>query len=365
VSLFQRIKTPFGDMADDSSAEPRNITEAVGTVLRERREELGFDLDAIGEALRIKPVYLAAIEQGRAEDLPGPTYALGFIRAYAQLLDLDSDHILDTYKIECADVHARPDLSFPLALDARSLPRGPIVLVGMILAACGYGTWYYLSTGERSRPERVAAVPAELQRATEDTAAPALASDPPAPVNPAPAPGAAALSATPQFGSGLLSPPGSSPAPAGLAAGSPNPGLAASPAAAPLPRLAAAAPPVTSEAAREIPPTITAPAGDPGVKPSGQPGGQPGGQIDIRALADCWIQVRSGEDQSVVFSRVLKSGETYHVPRAGLVLRTGNAGALALVVDGKPAPAIGAIGTLRRDVTLDPQALLAGTAVKG
>ena len=371
MSLFQRIKTPFGDMADDSSVPPRDITQAVGTVLRERREELGFDLDAIGEALRIKPIYLAAIEQGRTEDLPGPTYAIGFIRAYAQLLDLDSDHILDTYKVESADVHSRPDLSFPLALDARSLPRGPILLVGMILAACGYGTWYYLSTGERSRPERVAAVPAELQRATQDTAAPALASDPPAPENPASAPaaGGAALSATPQFGSGLLSPQGSSPAPAVVAAGSPNPSPGAAPAAAPLPRLAAPAPPATTEAAREIPPTTAAPAGDPGTKPGGQPtgqtSGQPGGQIDIRALADCWIQVRSGEDQSVVFSRVLKSGETYHVPRAGLVLRTGNAGALAVVVDGKPAPAIGAIGTLRRDVTLDPQALLAGTAVKG
>ncbi len=353
MSLFQRIKTPFGDMADDSSAPPRNITEAVGTVLRERREELGFDLDAIGEALRIKPIYLAAIEQGRAEDLPGPTYAIGFIRAYAQLLDLDSDRILDTYKVESAELHARPDLSFPLALDARSLPRGPILLVGMILAACGYGTWYYLSTGERSRPERVAAVPAELQRAIEDTAAPAPASDQPAPETPAPTPasGAAVPSATPQLSSGLLSPQGSAPAPAVLAAGSPNPGLAA--------------PPAASDAAREIPPAIAAPAGDSGVKPAGQPAGQPGGQIDIRALADCWIQVRSGEDQSVVFSRVLKAGETYHVPRAGLVLRTGNAGALALVVDGKPAPAIGPIGTLRRDVALDPQALLAGTAVKG
>ena len=33
----------------------------------------------------------------------------------------------------------------------------------LILALCGYGTWYYLATGERSAPERVAAVPAELQ----------------------------------------------------------------------------------------------------------------------------------------------------------------------------------------------------------
>ncbi len=70
-------------------------------------------------------------------------------------------------------------------------------------------------------------------------------------------------------------------------------------------------------------------------------------------------------DQSIVFSRVLKAGETYHVPRAGLFLRTGNAGALAVAVDGKAAPAIGGVGTLRRNVALDPQALLAGTAVRG
>jgi cytoskeleton protein RodZ len=351
VSLFQRIKTPFGEMVDDNSVQPRHVGQAVGTVLRERREELGYDLDAIGEALRIKPIYLAALEQGRAQDLPGATYAIGFIRAYAQLLDLDSDRILDSYKAECADVHARPDLSLPVALDARSLPRGPILLVGVILAACGYGTWYYLSTGERSRPERVAAVPAELQRAVQGAAVPSLADASPAPVNPAPAPSAAAVSSAPRFGSGLLSPQGSSPAV--LAPGSPNPGLVASPAAAALPQMAATVPPASSDKAT----SATAPAGDPGAKPDVH--------IDIRALADCWIQVRSGEDQSVVFSRVLKSGETYHVPRAGLVLRTGNAGALALVVDGKPAPAIGAIGALRRDVALDPQALLAGTAVRG
>ena len=363
MSLFQRIKTPFSEVADDSSVETWNVAQAVGAVLRERREELGFDLDAIGEALRIKPVYLAALEQGRAQDLPGPAYAIGFVRAYAQLLDLDADRILNDYKAECADVQARPDLALPVPLDARSLPRGPILLVGVILAACGYGTWYYLATGERSRPERVAAVPAELQRAAQDIAPDSPAGVPPAAEKPALAlaSGATAPSAAPRFASGLLSPPGSPPAPATPSAGSPNPGLVASPAAAVSPRLAATAPPASSDTARERPAarpdTAPTPAGDAAAKPAGN--------IDIRALADCWIQVRSGEDQSVIFSRVLKSGETYRVPRAGLILRTGNAGALALVVDGKPAPAIGAVGTLRRDVTLDPQALLAGTAVRG
>jgi cytoskeleton protein RodZ len=356
VSLFQRIKTPFSEMADDSSVQPWDGAPPVGAVLRERREELGFDLDAVGEALRIKPIFLAALEQSRAEDLPGPTYAIGFIRAYAQLLDLDANRILDDYRAECADVHHRPDLSFPVPLDARSLPRGPILLVGVILAVCGYGTWYYLSTGERSRPERVAAVPADLQRAAQG--APADAASAAENLVPAAVPGGAPLSTGPRSASGLISPPGPSPAPTVPATGAPDRDLGAGPPAAALNQPAATIPPPSGNTAREAP--TAQPASAPG-----DAGAKPDGHIDIRALADCWIQVRSSEDQSVVFSRVLKSGETYHVPRAGLVLRTGNAGALALVVDGKPAPAIGAIGTLRRDVALDPQALLAGTAVRG
>ena len=70
--------------------------------------------------------------------------------------------------------------------------------------------------------------------------------------------------------------------------------------------------------------------------------------------------------RSSYLPRVLKAGETYRVPgRTGLVLRTGNAGALAITVDGKPAPSIGPVGTVRRNVMLDPDELISGTAVHG
>ena len=45
-------------------------------------------------------------------------------------------------------------------------------------------------------------------------------------------------------------------------------------------------------------------------------------------------------------------------------MRTGNAGGLEITVDGNPAPPIGRIGAVRRNVALDPQALIAGTAVR-
>jgi cytoskeleton protein RodZ len=46
-------------------------------------------------------------------------------------------------------------------------------------------------------------------------------------------------------------------------------------------------------------------------------------------------------------------------------MRTGNAGALEIAIDGKPVPPIGGIGMLRRDVALDPTELAGGTAVHG
>ena len=61
----------------------------------------------------------------------------------------------------------------------------------------------------------------------------------------------------------------------------------------------------------------------------------------MRATADSWIQVRDA-DHSMLFTGVLKPGESYRVPdRPGLSLRTGNAGGLDVTVDGKPAPALG------------------------
>jgi cytoskeleton protein RodZ len=374
VSLFQRITTPFGEPEEDAS-DRLMMHNAAGELLRERRQQLQLDLDAVAEALCIKPVYLAAIEQGRTEELPGPTYAIGFIRAYATYLGLDGERVLDSYR-EKADVQTRPDLTLPVPLGERGVPGLRVLLIGLVLTLCGYGAWYYVSTGGRERPERVAAVPAELQLLTApapsvqtavvQTAAARGAAPTPGAVTATPVPPAAPpaqpASATmaparlvvgPQFGSGLNTPlpsaaasaivPDSLPPasdPAGAAVQSPAPGTASS--------------------SRD---TISSTDSRP-ENAAASTSAAPSGSIDIRALADSWVQVRD-VDQGIVFSRVLKAGETYRVPRTGLVLRTGNAGALEVLVDGKPAPSLGALGTLRRNVTLEPNALLAGTAVRG
>lgn len=380
MSLFHRIKSPFSEPAEEETLAPEWPVHSVGEMLRERREELGLDLETAGEALRVKPIFLAALEQGRPQDLPGSTYAVGFIRAYAHYLGFDAVWMLDRYKAETTEVHLRPDLSLPVPLSDRSLPGGPILLVAAILALCGYGTWYYLSTAERSRPERVAAVPAALQRELKPVSVPAkataksvppgtaagpTAARPPGPVTASAAAGPAPASAPPGGGgvrlsSGLAGSDGTASgqpteAGGGSGDGAGRPVNAGSPARA---SVSANAPPEAPAGASVVS------ASGPSVTSASGSAATADGEIDIRALADCWIQVRA-PDQTIVFSRVLRAGETYRVPRAGLIMRVGNAGALTIAVGGKIAPVLGPLGVLRRDVVLDPEALLDGTAVHG
>ena len=85
-------------------------------------------------------------------------------------------------------------------------------------------------------------------------------------------------------------------------------------------------------------------------------------RIVLRALQDSWVQIRDRQD-ALLLTRVLRAGDTYFVPaRDGLTLLTGNAGGLEIWVDGVPVPPIGPVGTVRRQIALDPARLLSGAA---
>jgi cytoskeleton protein RodZ len=178
MALFRRLKTPFVEDLPDGEAALPSGPQSAGDLLRQQREALRLGLDDVAAALRIKPDYLAALEAGRPDLLPGPAYAIGFLRTYSDYLSLDGGEILRRFKAESAGLDAKPDLAFPMPLGERSIPGGGTLLVALILVFCGYGTWYYLSTVERSRPQRVAELPSELlplisgQRTGEPTTPP-------------------------------------------------------------------------------------------------------------------------------------------------------------------------------------------------
>jgi cytoskeleton protein RodZ len=307
--LFHRLKMPLAEEAPESITEPFGPRSA-GDELRQRREAVGLDLADVAAALRIKPAYLMALEAACLEELPGAVYAIGFMRAYADYLGLDGGEMLRRFKRQSTLLAAKPDLAFPIPLGERRMPGGGMLLVALILAICAYGGWFYLSTGDGPRPERVAEVPLELLPFREPFRTPPAVSRP----------------AAQSEGSGR-----SSPAEAGSGSGG-------SPAAA-------------GSAMAAVPAAI-------------DPASNPPGEVVIRATADSWIQIRDAR-QSVLLTRVLKAGESCRAPdRPGLSMRTGNAGGLEITVNGVPAPPIGRRGMVRRNVALDGHALLAGSAVR-
>jgi cytoskeleton protein RodZ len=359
MALFQRIKTPLAEMGFESEVPLPAGPRSAGDALRQQREALGLNFSDVAGVLRIKPAYLAAIEEGRPDRLPGPAYAAGFVRAYGDHLGLDGAEILRRFRLEAAGLDAKPDLSFPMPLGERSVPGRAMLLLALILAICGYGTWYYLSTDELARPERVTEVSATLLPPKPPKLA---ASAPSAPIAPA-----TSASATGQSGAPPPEPVSRTEMPAASEAEA-APGGSPPPAAATIPGIPATPPapvPATSSAAVSVPhiPNTSADDAAPGTvleAESGTPltyGAADGStRIVFRATTDSWIQVRDS-DHSVLFTGVLKPGESYRVPdRAGLSMRAGNAGGLNVVVDGKPAPSLGPIGAVR-NVALDPQLL--------
>jgi cytoskeleton protein RodZ len=344
MAIFKRIK--FTQGAPEGVVRAPSGPRLAGHALRQRREELGLALDEVGAALRIKPAYLAALEEGQPDRLPGSAYAIGFLKSYSDYLGLDSAEVVRRFKAESAGLDTRPDLSFPMPLGERSVPGGGMLLVALILVGCGYGAWYYLSTGDRLRPQRVSELPAAL-----------LPAKPP-PARTAPAPNAppAASAAHPAAVS-----PAAAAKPAVTASTLVTPAVIPPTAKPPPLHPPQVVPPAVPHPAVATPASAVLPAESAQKTPPAQPG-TAASRVVIRATADSWIAVHDAAG-AMLFTRILKQGDNYQVPdEPGITMDTGNAGGLALSLDGKPLPSLGGEGAVRRHIALDPQALLSEKA---
>ena len=88
-------------------------------------------------------------------------------------------------------------------------------------------------------------------------------------------------------------------------------------------------------------------------------------RVVVKARTESWVQVMSTDDGELLLTRLLRPGDKYLVPnREDLLLMTGNAGGIEIIVDGKVVPSIGQPGAVRDNVALVPERLLAGTAVE-
>jgi cytoskeletal protein RodZ len=73
---------------------------ALGERFRAAREARGLSLSDVAEQIRIRSVYLAAIEDENWSAIGAPVYVRGFLRTYARFLALDSEEAVAAFNGE-------------------------------------------------------------------------------------------------------------------------------------------------------------------------------------------------------------------------------------------------------------------------
>ena len=74
------------------------LAKRVGAILKESRESRKLSVRDVARETNMTPKYIEALEAEDYSQFPGETYATGFLRSYADYLNLDSDHILNLYR---------------------------------------------------------------------------------------------------------------------------------------------------------------------------------------------------------------------------------------------------------------------------
>ena len=110
----------------------------VGQILRDVRLYKELELEHLAQSTRVRPSYLAAIENNRLDQLPSRPFAMGYVRAYAAALGLDGDLAAARFKVEAPD--AEP-LRAPLGVERKTDPRLKIFGIAGALALGAIVSW--------------------------------------------------------------------------------------------------------------------------------------------------------------------------------------------------------------------------------
>ena len=367
------------------------LVREVGVQLRQARVARGEQIEDVAENLRIRPSYLRGLEQGDLSVMPGRTYALGFLRSYATYLGFDGDDLIAQIRSSVAGLTSGAHLHGRTPLAESRLPKLPILVISLAALAGIYAGWAYVDDRSPAGIELVAEVPDDLRQqvpapdiasAPEPATAPAteppvepqagaaesfvaqetgpdadLAADPPSvdSVDPSPqateAHTAASEPTTPEFGEDEQ----------------PGPSVpAVTPAPPPDADQAALAPPEPPAGGQSDADTV-APAADvlaavepvaDGAAPTVYRSGDAASRVTLRARTSAWVHV-SSTNNDYLWVKTLQPGDAFVVPdRPDLVLWTGNAGGIEVIVDGVPLPPLGPEARVVRDVSLHPDELL-------
>ena len=282
---------------------------SIGERLREERLRRGLDLQVIAEQTKISATFLHAIEADDLDRLPGSFFARSFVRQYARVLGLDESAIEPELNQLASAEAAEPEeprlpryMPAPMPAPGTGKPQSLAALLVFLVVIAGlagtYAVWQRMRDGRSQEP-----VPVAQQQ-------------PPPAVTPA-----------------SFSPPPSTQVAAAPQPGSPQP-------AAPQPVA-----PATPAPGETTPATVThaEPPASPPVEAQQAPAAV---RVELRSTATTWI--RATADGKFLFIGNLEPGDSkVFEGEQSVNIRTGNAGGLEAVWNGKPAVSLGAAGQVR------------------
>ena len=300
-----------------------------GETLRQARERNGWSLADVALKLNLTASSLSNLETGAFDKLPGHTFARGYIRAYAKLLDMDQASLVHEFDLYTgtdssgSSVHSLGRIEEPVRVSHTILR---IVSLLLLVAVVGGGfIWWQDQTSMRAKdligltpehvevegadgttqihpldePEDLAVADAQIQSEApavtevtpEQAGSTALAL--PAPVVATPAP----VESAPVVAPVAVQPDA---APAGVVPATPAPTAAPAP----------------------VAPTAAPVAG--------------AGKVNLHYTADCWTQVTDSTGK-VLFGGLKRKGENLEVSgKPPLTLRLGFARGAQVTYNGQP-----------------------------
>lgn len=347
---------------DDESARSHQ-SATLGDELRARRESLGWSLTDVAGWLRIRQCYLEALEAGRVRDLPGAAYAVGFLRSYAETLDMDVDRAVRRFRQDAqGELDRKQELVFPQPVSERGAPVGLWIGAGLAVIVLAYVGYYHFSGGQEIAPARPVPPVSDVMPGVtaKGSTSPQVASVMPDPgATPSPMPIAPSSPVT-----------SSSEATSGATAGNAATESAqanASPPVMPVPAPSTA--PFVSQAETPPPaqPSVSSPD-SPVATPDALPDAETkeAGGIVLHASANAWISARD-QSGAVVLNKVLKAGESWEAPASGAPYRitVGNAGGITLSSGGLTTPPLGRSGAVLRNLLVSAAAIRDGSVTGG
>ncbi|WP_422911459.1 RodZ domain-containing protein [Pseudomonas sp. MAC6] len=302
-----------------------------GETLRKARESRGWTIAEVAGQLNLTPQRLSQIEQGAFDKLPGNTFARGYVRAYAKLLEVDQNRlVLEFDQFTGSDaagssVHSLNRIEEPVSYSQRVLRMVSFVL---LLALAGLSFFWWQEQAER-RAEDLAAT--SLEHVEVDGA------DGTTQIHPLDEPEDQAVEAAQAEAETLQPLLDESATAVAEAAADPAvtaPAAAVDPATA-APQTPVAAPAVTEAAAAEepAPSAVAAPQPAPAA-PVQLAAGE--ALISVTFIADCWTQLTDANGK-VLFSALKRKGDSLELAgKAPLELRLGFARGAQVSLNGNP-----------------------------